>query len=281
MPHAPDDDLLSALLDGEADEDFAAHVADCADCQPRLEALRSASLAVRTPVIYPAAHVREAAVARAVQTAHEPAAATTGSKLLRMSAGRRRDASPPARRMSSLSAAAVLVVVLGIGALAVSQLASNDSSRPQDFAATADAATPTAGRGAESLTKNEMMIGGADSASGGAAGAGDTSLAASAPSAYAAYEIGRFTSIDDVAKRASTNLSAPDADEHQSLEPSPCPLPEGTQLLWHATLYFQNTPAIALVRTTTSSQWVLEIRSPAASGCGLLATQEIAPSTPR
>lgn len=265
----PDDERLSALLDGEANTDFAAHVDGCAECAQRLEALRGASMALQAPVVV-AGHLREAAVARAIQTASEPVAESGGSKLLRMSTSRGRTAAPP-RRRSSWSAAAALLVAVAMGGWAISQISSDGGSQRPD--SDTFAATPTAG-GANSDDLSKAAA--ADSA----AGSGQTELATTAAGAFAAGDIGRFASVDEVVAKAQADLGSSDADTHQSFEAPFCEITDGTPLLWQGTLTFQNTPAVAMVHGT-STQWVLEIRSPAASGCGLLATQTFAPSSPR
>lgn len=268
MAH-PDDELLSALLDGEADTDFAAHVDGCAECAQRLEALRGASMALQAPVVVPG-HLREAAVARAIKVGNEPVSETGGSKLLRMSTGRRRAVAPP-RRRSSWSAAAALLVAVAMGGWAISQISSDGGN--QRPVSDTFAATPTAGgTNSDDLSKAAA----ADTA----AGSGQTELATMAAGAFIAGDIGRFSSIDEVVAKAKADLGSSDADKHQSFEAPFCEIADGTPLLWQGTLTFQNTPAIAMVHGT-STQWVLEIRSPSASGCGLLATQTFEPNTPR
>jgi hypothetical protein len=61
----PDDEMLSALLDGEADQDADTHVAGCAACGARLAALRAAAASVgEAPQPRPA--VRESAIRAAL-----------------------------------------------------------------------------------------------------------------------------------------------------------------------------------------------------------------------
>jgi hypothetical protein len=61
----PDDETLSALLDGEADQDADAHVAGCSTCGARLAALRAAAAAVGEAPQPPPA-VRESAIRAAL-----------------------------------------------------------------------------------------------------------------------------------------------------------------------------------------------------------------------
>ena len=96
-----DDEALSAVLDGEATADESAHADACAECGARLEALRQASLLVRTPVDPPTDEARDRAIAAAL-AAHNVVPL----------ADRRRV--PPAW----LAAAAIAVVMVGAIALA-------------------------------------------------------------------------------------------------------------------------------------------------------------------
>ena len=64
----PDTETLSAFLDGEASE-VEEHVAACADCRRRLDALSQVQSAVAAPVPPPDEHHRDAAVAAAVDAA--------------------------------------------------------------------------------------------------------------------------------------------------------------------------------------------------------------------
>ena len=281
MPHAPDDELLSALLDGEADEDFrrARRRVRGLSAPARSAAPRDARHRERRSPIR-AAHVREAAVAGPCSRAHEPAAATTGSKLLRMSCDRR--SRGPGRRMSSLSAAAVLVVVLGVGALA------DQPDRRRATATAANSQHPSRSRPPRVRAPSRDQERGNDRGRCErrrrvAARAGDTSLASPAPVGLCG---GRHRSVhfDRRSRRsiASGNLERGrrrPAPVRSSRRRARCP--RAPNCCGRRSLHFQNTPAVALVRTTTSSQWVLEIRSPAASGCGLLASQEFEPTSPR
>ena len=65
----PDDEQLSAFLDGEADGDAAAHIAGCADCSARVEALRSVASAVAAPLPQVDPTERDAAIAIALAAA--------------------------------------------------------------------------------------------------------------------------------------------------------------------------------------------------------------------
>jgi hypothetical protein len=65
-PH-PDDEALSAHLDGEAPE-VGAHIAACATCGARLATLRRVSGAVGATVTPPTGRQREAAIAAAIES---------------------------------------------------------------------------------------------------------------------------------------------------------------------------------------------------------------------
>ena len=67
-PH-PDDEVLSAVLDGEGDDAERSHVEGCQACQSRLDDLRAVSRAVAAPVPPPPAAATSAAVDRALAEA--------------------------------------------------------------------------------------------------------------------------------------------------------------------------------------------------------------------
>jgi hypothetical protein len=91
------DDGLSAALDGASTDDERAHLAACGTCQAALGRLQHAAQAVAAPPPAPAADVRDAAIARAIDTA--------GGAPGRVVTMRR-------YRPGLLAAAAVLVLVL-------------------------------------------------------------------------------------------------------------------------------------------------------------------------
>jgi hypothetical protein len=162
--------------------------------------------------------------------------------------------------------------VLGIGGYVLSQLGDTTTRTTANQALK----TPTAGQDnaksadAAGTQETQTML--------AAPGGGAADASAQVP-AYEAGEIGRFTSIDEVATTARAQLTAPDASDHVTTDVVPfCTLPEGATLLWQATLTFQNAPAVAVLRADANAQWVLEVRTPAASGCGLLASQAFAPT---
>lgn len=104
-PH-PDDDALSARLDGfDAGAGTAEHLAGCAECRARLDALAGAATLIGTPPAAPAAHLVDAAVARALD------------------AGER-----GARRPVLVALAAAALVVLGVVGVAVV----GDEEKPSD-----------------------------------------------------------------------------------------------------------------------------------------------------
>src|SRR5687767_13789131 len=115
-----DDELLSAHLDGEAPK-AADHLAACADCRARFDALAAAARLVGTPPVPPDADAVDAAVARAVG-----------------------DERRPNRRpmLAALAAAAVAVLgIVGVGVL--------DSGEDDDAGVSALADRDESGAGAQ------------------------------------------------------------------------------------------------------------------------------------
>lgn len=257
MAHA-DDELLSALLDTEADPGEAAHVDTCEQCQARLATLRGASEAVATPVAPVPGHIREAAVSIAVRGVTEV---------------RPRRPVAAQRRMSALSAAAALVVAVAVGGWAISQIGSGSGDKSNSNTALSSAAdsatksaTPTGGLGAE----NSVL---------GGTAAGTTSLTMAAPP-YDAGDIGAIDTVPLVSQRANADLSQPPAAiaAKSTGAASPCPYAEGTPI-WQATLTYNGEAAVAHLVKVDDSKQVMQILRQA--DCGLIASQDFAPTTPR
>lgn len=61
-----DDEALSAVLDGEATQEEAAHAERCDACSARLDAFRAAAAAIGAPLPAPSEEAREAAIAAAL-----------------------------------------------------------------------------------------------------------------------------------------------------------------------------------------------------------------------
>jgi len=264
MSHTPDDEVLSAMLDGEAAAADIAHVEGCDACQARLNILRVASEAVQARIALPPPHVREAAVARAMQ-----------------STAVRGDAPGPVRRLNALSAAAVLVVALAVGGLAITQIGRGQRAERNDLA--------TAGAASDQLTQPQLNTkslappGNAPSnASAGTTDAAETF--AMQANDYDAGDIGRFRDINAIVSRAQGDLTKP-ADEQAVNKThgatTTCPLPEDSTVLWEASLYYLDAPVTAIVRTAAKDRWVLELRSRDSSDCAVLASREFAPTTQR
>ncbi len=255
MAHA-DDELLSAMLDAEADPGEVAHVDTCEQCQARLATLRGASEAAATPVAPVPGHIREAAVSMAVRGVTEV---------------RPRRPVAAQRRMSALSAAAALVVAVAVGGWAISQIGSGAGDNTNSNTALSSAAdsaaksaTPTGGLGAE----NSAL---------GAADAGTTMMAAPP---YDAGDIGAIDTVPLVSQRASADLSQPPAAiaAKSTGAASPCPYAEGTPI-WQATLTYNGEAAVAhLVKVDGGKQLMQILRR---ADCAVIASQDFAPTTPR
>jgi hypothetical protein len=102
-----DEDRLSALMDGEADDADVEHAAACPECSARAAAWRDARRLVATAVPAAPAAQRDAAVAAALAVAGEPAAAMVSLDERRVRRARR------ARAVLAVAAAVVVVGVVG------------------------------------------------------------------------------------------------------------------------------------------------------------------------
>ncbi|MDP1795516.1 MAG: hypothetical protein Q8K63_15370 [Acidimicrobiales bacterium] len=235
MPH-PDDEFLSALLDGEAPSGDTAHVDGCAECQERVETLRHATTIVAAAVALPPAHVREASLAIAVDSASTKPSARSY-----------------ARRWNGLSAAAALVVALAVGGLLISQVGRTGND---DTTANAERDTSAAA-----------------SAAGGFAE--DSTFSATGDGASGVYQAGDLGTIDDIAlvfQRSSADLDASGRAQAEMLaaDAAACPVEIAGQTLWQASLTFRGEAALAyLVETETGS--VMQILRRA--DCSVLASQ--------
>lgn len=256
MQHA-DDELLSALLDGEPAPGDAAHVDTCAACQARLASFRGVSQAVASVPGSPG-HVREAALNQAIR----------GEQPLRVAAR--------PRRMSSLSAAAVLLVVIAVGGWAINQIGKGSNGANTTFTAapgaTQKTATPTAGLGGTSSGVAQDAQ--TDSAKG--------AQAFGTPSgAYEAGDIGTVNDISVVAQHATADLNQNSEGQEANAvrDASPCPYENPDTAVWQATLTYNGEAAVAhLIRITESKQLMQILRR---AGCAVIASQEFAPTRPR
>ena len=111
-PH-PDDERLSAVLDGEGRPDDAAHAGSCPICATRLSQLRSVAAAVGAPVGAADPQRRAAAVAAALATAG-PAQAREDEQARVVSISRARRPIPLPRWLAA--AAVLLLLALAIPA---------------------------------------------------------------------------------------------------------------------------------------------------------------------
>lgn len=271
MPH-PDDELLSALLDGEAPSGGVAHVAGCGECQLRLEDLRRAAAFVAAAVTPQPGHLREASLAVAMRAADEPLRVAAITSLGRRLPNRTRARATANRRTNGLSAAAVLVVALTVGGMAISQLGRSDTPRgsaTRDFAS--DAALDQSGKGAAAGSADDSLANESQaSAASGGSRAGQ----------YEAGDIGARADIGSVISQAQTDLGQPaDArSQRTASEPSPCPYQTDETPLWQATLRFNAEDAVAHVVETQEGYLMQILRR---AGCSLLASQVFAPTSPR
>lgn len=148
-PH-PDDEALSAVLDGEDDDAERAHVEGCPACQGRLDDLRAVSRAVAVAIPpRPAASI-DAAIGRAL--AEAPPA-----PIRRVARRARPDPEPAPTKakppmLKLLAAAAVVVVVAGIGSVIVITSNHHDAARNSATSATSAAAPSVKAAGGSEAT---------------------------------------------------------------------------------------------------------------------------------
>jgi cytoskeletal protein RodZ len=252
MSH-PDDELLSALLDGEAPSGDVAHADGCAQCQSRLSELRRATL-VTASVVLPPAHVREAAVATAIRTLDEAPRQTSG-----------------ARRLPPVAAAAVLLVALAVGGLLISQLGRDASpARDTKSASLAQGLVSTTARAQERsapAADSAATLATPSNMSGAATAGGPTGP-------YDAGELGTVSAIDEIVKRAAADLDQPASvqAEHAMTDASLCPAePDAGATLWQATLTFQGEAAVARAVEAQTGRVMRILRR---ADCSLLASRD-------
>jgi len=129
-----DDEILSAIIDGEADEELVASVAADPTASARLEQLRAAVSAVKAPIPVATTERRAASIAAAMATA-TPAAAVSSlaaARHIRTEQTRTRRLSP---QWIAAAAAAILLVV------AIPLLVRATNSGSADFASSSDDST--------------------------------------------------------------------------------------------------------------------------------------------
>jgi len=146
----PDDEALSAVLDGEGDEADRAHAEGCTPCQARMGELRAVSRAVGTAVAPPPA----AAISAAVKAAMAEASVRPSGRQLQAPrrAPRRRPfrwSAPPPARLAAI--AAIIVAVAGIASLIAVTTSHNGTPKASSAAsalAHPAATSPTTAAGA-------------------------------------------------------------------------------------------------------------------------------------
>ena len=248
MAHAPDDELLSALLDGESAPGDVAHVSTCDVCQTRLASLRRAATAVAAPVVLPPGHVREAALTHAALEAASPPVG--GRRVVALP--RRRRGSHRPRRTSPVSAVAALVVALVAGGWALTTIG-NDGD-PADTLANRATASDSA------LEQNAV----------------GTSVAA-APSGVEGGELGALGDIDAVERRYETARSK--RNKAVVASSGSCAVPAEAEWLFRATLTYQGVPAEVQIVAGGETGWTTRILK--AADCSLLASRDFVPTTQR
>jgi hypothetical protein len=245
----PDDDRLSALLDGQGSADDEAHVLGCGACKARLATWQDATRLVSTPVEPASPSRRESAVAAALAEVSVGMAEPEHPGLLRLR--RRRSARPQAQRKRVLiaaggAAAAVVLLAASVG------LTADHGSQPAKKVAGPEAKEITGGthRPGNSSSSGASALYPASSAKNAAVGtSGDQASEGSSTSA-AVETLGSFDSLDAVVKALKTSLAAPGS----------APLPEVQSASERGALKAASPPpecsaaaAVAVIATTTSA----------------------------
>ena len=178
------------------------------------------------------------------------------------------------------------MVALAVGGWALSQTGSGTGTDPTTFAGPEQQSKSAAADLSATAPTDafaDSTAGGPESGGGSGEevplGADETSSMIAA--GYDAGAIGAYSDIADVATRANQDLekSSEEKAEHPYVATPPCPVPDGQGLEWHASLTFNGVAAYARVLTVTASSRILQVLAQA--DCAELATQEIAPTTPR
>ena len=155
--HTPiDDEIVSAVLDGEATPGERALVEGSVEGRRRLEELRAVAASMAEPPPPLTEPSREALIARALDRAHADAAAapvTTSDEL-----AARRSRPPVWRRVGAVAAAVVVAIALVGGIAALARSTGHSSSSDSASSATAD-----------TVAVGEKAAGGSDSAASSAA----------------------------------------------------------------------------------------------------------------
>ncbi len=146
----PDVEALSAYSDGEAPE-WADHVAGCPACGARLEELGAVTAAVRQPVPGPGSPAVDAAIARAMAEADEPASRRAAADEVASRRGR-------ARALIWTAAASVAALVVAVvGTVAVLRDGDGGPAPTADQALTESVPAPPP---PESATSEAATLGG-------------------------------------------------------------------------------------------------------------------------
>lgn len=293
----PDDETLSAALDGEDDEVVALHLAGCGSCGTRLADLRAVAVAVASPVAGPAGGAPLDDAIRAARRAWAAALADPVIAEPVTTAPRMTALAPPgtipldrARRHRPrgwvLGAAAAAVGVLGVASLAVSLGGGSGPGNDGGFAA----GPPPGDR--DSAIEG-LMTEAAPAITDQESGAGDTALG----SGTTVGDLGDFTDADAVADGIRPSLGsqramaapatpAPGATTATDAVPSPCAVEAATaagsisdQADSVASLRYRGEPAVvyAFVRSTPAPDGSVAGRVVvmAAAGCRLLGAADL------
>ena len=247
-----DDELLSAVLDGEADVEQSAHVDACDACRARLGALRDASVLVATPVPPADAGRRDAAIAAALAAAEA-------------------DTVVPLRRRRTiptwLGAAAAVVVAVGAISLIANRGGDDDGSGGFDTAAGGDDATSNTMADEDLSTALAAPTPVVD---GGDLGEVDaTTLQATIEGSFGAQREAVASSPSEEAGAAADG-QAPVPCEQEVRDGSP----DLGALVYRATGTLEGTPVVVLAFDVPPDRWVYVLT---ADGCAIRNQQTYSP----
>ena len=222
-----DDDVLSAVLDGEAAADESLHADACERCASRIADLRDASMLVRSPVPDVDPAQREAAIAAALAAAA-------------LAAGDRRAEVVPLRRRlpaAWLATAALVAVALALVVLLPRDRDDDLASRGVTDEAAEMAADDAAGTGGETMSALAEPVDGGDL--GELAGA---DLQAAISEAFAR----RATALDAPAGAESAPATTTAGAEVACVDAVRDGNPRLAELVFRATGTFEGEPVVVL-----------------------------------
>lgn len=263
QPTHPDDEILSAHVDGQADATVEEHIRACAACAARRTELAGVRVRLAEAPPPASAAAREAAIEGALSAA-------AGAGDVRTLPRRDRARAFPAW---TLAAAAVLLVVLGVAVAA-----RRGSDHP--VATRATATTPALSPPAAAAGKNEASAGAAapvpvDGGDLGPVEDGSTLRSRVEPALRGTDAAGGAGAGAPFAAAARPPQVADAPPPPACLDAGQRSAPAGSQLVYRARLVWRGTPAIALAYAGGDVPGVVDVI--ARADCRLLASESLSP----